>query len=188
MSSYPFNNRSLWHCACLSFCLLVIGCNTASPDKYFGLAVLNINMINGISGDGSMAELVYPSARMVDGDKNKSVVMKRKEMLDQKIQWLEENFEKLQDLKETPETKELLQAAIALNKYVLPIYKNEYQQLAKLYDDGAPATEIKAMALSIHDKYYTTYEVLLGKLISAGKVYAANNDLKVNWGVQNSPL
>jgi hypothetical protein len=188
MSFSFFNKRSLWHCVCLSFCLLMIGCNTTSPEKYFGLTVLTTNMINGISGDGSMAELVYPSAKMVDGDVNKSVAMKRKEMLDNKIQYLEENFEKLTDLKETAETKELLQAAVSLNKYVLPIYKNEYQQLAKLYDDGAPATQIKAMEQSIHDKYSVAYEGLLNKLISAGKVYAANNNIKVNWGIQNTPL
>jgi hypothetical protein len=188
MSSYPFNNRSLWHCVCLSFCLLVIGCNTASPDKYFGIAVLSTNMINGISGHGQIYELTSPSVKMVDGDVNKTVVMKRKEVMDQKIQYLEDNFEKLTDLKETPETKEMLQASISLNKYVIAIYKNEYQQLAKLYDDGAPAAQIKAMEQSIDDKYSATYEILLVKLISAGKVYAANNNIKVNWGVQSSPL
>lgn len=187
MLSAPFNNRFLWYCTCLSFCLLIGGCISTPPERYFDLAVLNANMINGISNDGSMPELTYPSAKMVDGDKDHSVVMKRKEMMDQKIQFLEENFEKLQELKETPQTKEMLQTAVALNKYVIAIYKNEYQQLAKLYDDGAPATQIKAMAQSIHDKYYTTYEALFNKLISTGKVYAAQNNIEVNWGVQTSP-
>lgn len=160
---------------------------TTPPERYFDLAVLNANMINGISNDGTMPELTYPSAKMVDGNKDKTVVMKRKEMMDQKILFLEQNFEKLQDLKETPQTKEMLQTAIALNKYVIAIYKNEYQQLAKLYDDGAPATQIKAMAQSIHDNYYTTYETLFNKLISTGKAYAAQNNIEVNWGIQTSP-
>jgi hypothetical protein len=168
---------------CLTgLCLLFVSCNTATPERYFDLAVLNANMINGISNDGSMSDLVYPSAKLVEGTKDQSVPMKRKEMLDQKVQFLDENLGKLKKLKETADTKEMVQTSIALNEYVLAIYKNEYRQMAALYDEGAEKEKIQALGLAIHDKYYPRYEQLFNKLISIGKSYAAKHKIEVNWG------
>jgi hypothetical protein len=164
------------------FGCLLTACNTATPERYFDLAVLNTNMITGISNDGLMREMEYPSVKLVEGTKDQTTPMKRKEVMDTKIHFLTENLDKLKQLKETTDTKEMLQTAVELNEYVLSIYKTDYVLLAKLYDDGASKDLILAKAQAIQDKYGARYEELLNKLISIGKSYASANHIKVNWG------
>jgi hypothetical protein len=113
--------------------------------------------------------------------------MKRKEIIDDKIQMLEAIREKLKSLKETGDTRDILRTSSALYDYVLPVYKNEYMELARLYDENAPKESIDAFTQSISDKYYTGYEQLFQKLTLAGKSFAIKHDIKVNWDVQTSP-
>jgi hypothetical protein len=164
------------------FCLLLPSCNTASPDDYFARAVLNSNMLVGFANNGLERELDQPSVKMVDGDVNRTEPMKRKEIIDGKIQYMEEQLGKIKNLKVTEDTKEMLDASVSLHEHVLPVFKNEYQQLAKLYDDGAPKEQIQSLTQSIHDKFYPRFDELYNKLIAVGKVYAAKHSIKVNWG------
>lgn len=166
---------------CILFsCYLLSACNTPSPENYFDIAVLNISMLHGFAGDGFNRELESPSVKAT-GNKGQYAPMPRKEVVDTKIQFLQSNFEKLKKLKETPDTKDILQNSLALHEYVLPVYKGEYVQLAKLYDEGDSKEAIQANTQSIHDKYSAHFEDLYNKLISSGKVYAERHQIKVNW-------
>lgn len=156
-------------------------CNTATPEDYFSRAVLNSNMMVGFANNGFESQLKQPSVKMIDGDVNKTAPMKRKEVVEDKINFFEEALGKVKGLKETDDAKAILQASIALHEFVLPVYKNEYMQLAKLYDDGAPAAQIESFSKSIHDKYYNRFEQGYNQLIAAGKLYAEKHNIKVHW-------
>jgi len=159
---------------------VISGCNSVSPNEYFDEAVLNCNLMNGFSNDGLLRELESPSFRLVAGT-NTSTVMKRKEVIDNKIKYLEDNLAKIQQLPETADTRDLLHASISLYNYVLPVYKNEYHQLADLYDYSASNAEIETFARQIHDRHYSRFEELFNKLVSIGKPYAAKHHIIVNW-------
>ncbi|MEO8210984.1 MAG: hypothetical protein ABI840_10510 [bacterium] len=163
-------------------CIQFTACNSVTPEKYFGIAVLNTNMLFGFAGDGQLRQLESPSAKM-SGNNGETVPMKRGEELNTKIQFVEENFGKLEDLKETEDTRDMLAASRALYEFVLSVYKNEYVQLADLYDSGAPKYQTLSLSNSIHDKYSSGYEKLYDNLIKTGKIYAEKNNIKVNWGV-----
>ncbi|MBL0359281.1 MAG: hypothetical protein IPP72_21525 [Chitinophagaceae bacterium] len=162
-------------------CFFFTACNTATPEKYFNQAVLNSNMMMGFAGNGMERQLEQPTAKMVDGEVNKSAPMKRKEIVEDKIKFLEEALSKVRDLKETADAKAILQASLALHEFVLPVYKNEYLQLAKLYDENAPKEQVQSFSQSIHDKYFTQFEVLYRQLIADGKLYAAKHNINVHW-------
>lgn len=162
-------------------------CGTATPETYFTTAVLSCNMMHGFANAGLQRELESPSVKMVDGNVNKTEPMKRKEIIDMKIGYLEPAFEKVKDLKQTDDNKEMVQASLALYEYVLPVYKNEYQQLARLYDDGAPKEQIASFEQSLSEKYYPTFEELHNKLTAAGKPYAAKHNINVQWDISTSP-
>jgi hypothetical protein len=116
-------------------CFLFTGCNTATPEKYFDLAVLNSNMLSGFADDGMLRQLESPSATM---DANgKVAAMPRSEVISSKVEYLEESFKKLKGLKETEDAKDILQSSVSLYELVIPVYKTEYTQLAALYDKGA---------------------------------------------------
>jgi len=168
-------------------CLLLAACNTAGPEKYFDEAVLNCNMMMGFAGDGLQRQLEQPSVKLVEGTKDQTAPMKRIEEIDDKINYLDECFIKIKQLKETEDTKTMLQASVALYEYVLPVYKTEYIQLAKLYDEAAPREQIEALAKTIHDKYFAGFEERFNILTNTGKPYAERHHIKVNWDIKNSP-
>jgi hypothetical protein len=168
----------LFICCCLQF----TSCNSVPPEKYFAVAVLNTNMFFGFANNGQLREFESPSAKL-SGNNGETMPMKRSEAINTKIQFVETNFERVEDLKETEDTKDMLTASRALYGYVLPVYKNEYVQLADLYDSGAPKDQIQSLSNSIHDKYSSGYETLYNNLIKTGKIYAEKNNIKVNWGV-----
>lgn len=165
---------------CLYFLSVISGCNTASPEKYFDLAVLNSNMLVGFANQGQLRELESPSVKLSETG-GQPVTMKRSEVVQSKIDFVEANLKKLQDFKQTDDTKEMLQTSIALHEYILPVYKTEYQQLAKLYDEGAANESIQAQAQAIHDKHNPKFDELYNKLISIGKTFAERHNIKVNW-------
>ena len=171
-------HTSSWYL--LFFCALISGCNNSTPEQYFDIAVLNSNMITGFATEGLSRELESPSVKM-DEQSKQAVPMQRSELLNSKLQYLEQSFEKLQNLKETPDTKEMLQNSIALYKYVLPVYKTEYSQLARLYDAGGSKEAISSLTKSIHEKYFPQFDLLFTKLIASGKIYAEKHEIKVNW-------
>lgn len=163
-------------------CVLLTACNTASPEKYFDVAVLNTNMISGFGGDALERELQSPSGKLVEGTKDQVAPMKRSEVINDKIQFVADNLEKVKQLKETPETKDILQTSIALHEFVLPVYKTEYTQLAGLYDQNASKEQIESLKETLHQKYSSRFEELFTAVTNAGKIYAVKNNIKVNWG------
>lgn len=167
--------------------VLLSGCNLATPENYFDRAVLNCNMMTGFATEGQRRELEQPSAKLVPGTKDQTEPMKRKEVIERKITYLEGAYTEIKNLRETEDTREMLHASIALYDYVFPVYKSEYRQLAKLYDDGAPKEQIASFAKSISDKYFAGYADRLDKVTDAGKPYAAKHNIIVNWGVKTSP-
>ena len=184
----PFMKKNPYYCASIGFCILLLSaCNTATPENYFDRAVLNTNMMMGFAGNGFQRQLEQPSAKLVEGTKDQTAPMKRKEVVENQVQYLEESLAKIKNLKETAETKTMLTASVALYEYVLPVYKNEYLQLAKLYDENAPAAQITTLSQSIHDKYAAGFEERLTTLTNEGKIYAAKHKIPVNWGVKTSP-
>ncbi|PZR27649.1 MAG: hypothetical protein DI535_09510 [Citrobacter freundii] len=165
------------------FCCLhlLISCEQAGPEKYFSITVLNSNMIVGFANEGFLRELNQPSVTLVEGTRDQTRPMKRRDVVNDRIRFVEGNLKKLRELKETTDTKEILQASIRLHEFILPVYKTEYQQLADMYDDGAPADKIRNSADAIHDKYSAGFEERYNILINSGKMFASKYKIPVNW-------
>jgi hypothetical protein len=161
-------------------CLLFINCSNTTPEKYFNIAVLNTNLLSGFASNGMLRQLGSPSVKL--GENNETVQMKSTEIIKDKIKFIEENFGKVKDLEETEDTKEMIQASIALYEFVLPVYKKDYLHLAESLDKGESEDKINSESQTITEKYFSKYDELYKKLISIGKIYAEKNNIKVNWG------
>jgi DNA repair ATPase RecN len=105
--------------------------------------------------------------------------MKRAEVVKNKLDMIEKNFENLKDLKPTDDSKEMLNASIALYEFVMPVYKNEYQQLANLYDNGEASEKIATAEKNITDRYEAKFLSLYQLVGDAGKQYAAKHGIRV---------
>ena len=172
---------------CAAFCCALASCDSASPRICFERAVLNCNMIADFASRGLLRQLESPSEKLTDAKTGASAPMKRKEVIDGKIAFAEQSLAKVRKLSQSGDAKDIVQASIALHEYVLPVYRNEYQQLAKLYDDGAAKGEIEALASAITAKYAPGFRTLFDRLTIAGKAYASRHDIKVVWDIRTSP-
>jgi hypothetical protein len=124
-------------------------------------------------------ELASPSVKLVDEKTMATAPMKRAEVIKTKLETVEANFEKVKAIGSNEETKEMLNASLALYEFVIPVYKNEYTQLAKLYDEGAPAEQIAALEKTIQEKYGARFEELYNAVGTTGKAYAAKHNIPV---------
>jgi hypothetical protein len=159
-------------------CLTLFSCsNTAN--EYFEQAVLNCNLLYGFAGYELKRDLANPAEKLVDEKTMATAPIKRTELVQQKLETVESNFKKVKSLSITDDTKELMNASTALYEYVLPVYKNEYKQLAALYDSGAAADKIAAMEKSINEKYEPRFLELYKAVWVAGNAYAAKHGMQV---------
>ena len=168
-------------------CSFLASCDMATPETYFDVAVLNCNLMQGFAGQGLQRELERPSVKLSDTGNGETVPMKRKEIIDHKRQSLESYLARLKRFKQTDDNRDMLQASLALYEYVLPVYRNEYEQLAKLYDEGAPPEQIESLVRSIETKYRPGFETLFDRVTAAGRPYAARHHINVKWDVSTSP-
>ena len=158
-----------------------------SPKTCFDRAVLNCNMLHGFAGRGMEQQLESPSVKLTGKNPGETAPMKRKEVVDEKIAFAEESLAKVRNLRLTDDNRDIVLASIALHEYVLPVYRDDYQRLAKLHDDGAPPAEIAQLASAIATKHRAPYQALSDRLTTAGKAYASRHDIKVMWDVRTSP-
>ena len=166
---------------------LVSSCEKATPESYFSQAVLNCNLMHGFAGNGMERQLNEPSVKLADSGGNKMVTMTRKETVDNLIRSVEEAYGKIKKLQETDDTREMLQASRAVFDYVLPVYHNEYQQLASLHDEGMGKTRIEELQKSIQAKYQAGFQSRIEALTTIAKPYADRHGIKVQWDVRTSP-
>jgi hypothetical protein len=163
------------------------GCTDQSPENIFSQVVLNTNLFFGFAGNADFRQLESPSEKLVPGTTVKTEPMKRVEIMQDKIEALSRSYDKVRKLSTNGDAKEMAESSVALYEYVLPVYKNEYMQLAKLYDDGATADLVQQLWTLIQTKYQNGFVILKDKLTAAEKEYATKNTINVKWDVKTAP-
>lgn len=163
----------------MMFSLVLISCGTVPPEKYFSTAALNCNLLYGFAGSGMQRQLASPSEKLIDQKTYATAPMKRAEVVKEKLEQLETNYKAVKGLDMNEDAREMIEASIALYAFALPVYKNEYTELALLYDNGATAEKITAIEKSISDKYEAKFETLYNAVITTGTAFAARNNIKV---------
>ncbi len=94
---------------------------------------------------------------------------------------MEANLVKIKAPPDSEETRDMVQTSIKLHEFVLPVYKTEYRQLAKLYDEDGSQPERVSTAHEIDTKYLAGYQTLFNRLVELGKAYAEKHHIKVEW-------
>ena len=159
-------------------CLLLFSCSN-TPEEYFGKAALNCNLLYGFAGYELNRDLATPAEKLTDEKTLKTTPMKRIEVVQEKLARVQENYEQVKALGSNAGAAAMIKASLALYEYVLPVYKNEYMQLAQLYDSGAPAGQITAMEKSIGEKYEPEFLRLYESVWAAAKPYAQQHGIRV---------
>ena len=159
--------------------LALYSCNSATPQKNFELAALNCNLLYGFAGYELKRDLASPQEKLVDEKTMKMARITRGEVVKEKLTRVEENYEKVKSLGSNDDAAAMIKASLVLYEFVLPVYKNEYTQLAALYDKNTAPGIIVAAEKKIRDKYAARFEELYKNVTNTGMVYAEKNGLKV---------
>jgi hypothetical protein len=152
-----------------------------SPEEFFGIAVLNTNQINEFATPRLAKWIQDQTLEFADIPSSKKNGDEALKNVQTTVLVLEQTLQKVKELPENDDTRELRQEAIALYEYVLPVYKNEYTAYAKLCDAKGPKADKDAIIESINQKYAVPFDKMYGAFLQKGKAYAAANNLNVHW-------
>lgn len=152
-----------------------------TPDEFFGIAVLNSNLINEFATPGLGKRIQDQTVEFADIPSSKKKGDEAFKNVQNTILGLEQALQKVKDLPDTKSTKEIKGEAIALYEYVIPVYKNEYSAYAKLCDTKGPQDQKDIILKSIEGKYAASFEEKYSSFLQKGKVYAKENNLNVQW-------
>ncbi|MEO8297800.1 MAG: hypothetical protein ABI574_08320 [Burkholderiales bacterium] len=173
--------------ACLVALLaLFAGCGKPDPQQTFAQAVLNANLLHGFAGRAMQSQLAEPGVKLVDAKTGATAPMSRTEVLQAKVDAIEAAYAKVKALGATGNAGDgqpMVEASRALFELTLPVYRNEYRELAALYDSGAPKERTAALEASITSRYEARFQALQAGLISAAQAYAAEH--KIDFRVVN---
>ncbi|KEQ30824.1 hypothetical protein N180_18590 [Pedobacter antarcticus 4BY] len=165
----------------LMLCVLLLNSCAETPDKFFGVAVLNTNIVTDFATPRLAKHISDTTTEYPDIPSSKKNGDEAVSYLGNKILYMEKVVKDIKGLTENSSTKEIIKESLDLYAYVLPVYKNEYMAYAKLCDAKGSKEEKEAMSRKIEDKYAETFETKYISLMEKGKAYADKHNLNVKW-------
>ncbi|TPN87498.1 hypothetical protein [Aquimarina algicola] len=168
----------------LSFITIFLqSCNFHTPENYFGRTTLNTNKFRQL-GKRDFNEMraskkanmlkIYKDDAFVDTDNYEEYVRYSK------IKGIEEDIEKIKELKVTDDTEAMINASLEVFTYVKSIYENEYIEICKLMDTNATDEKIETAIQDLEQKL-VEYDAKMEKLMEVAVPYAESNGIKVQY-------
>lgn len=152
------------------------------PDKFFGVAILNTNMMSDFGTPTLAKHINDDTIEFPDIPSSKKKGDEAVKHLQSTILYLEKSLKDIKNLGGNSDVrKEIKEQSIALYEFALPVYKNEYTAYAKLCDAKAPQDQKDKILKSIEEKYNAEFEKKYAALLANGKTFAEQNNLKVDW-------
>lgn len=169
----------------VAFLGLLIGitsCNNPSPDSFFQTAVLNVNIIRDFASENLLRELAGQAVEFEGHPESKKNGNEAQQVIENKVAYIKQTIERIDAL--TPpddNAKVIKEKSLALFNFVLPVYENEYMQMAKLADSKATKEDLEGLAIKIDEKYAEEFEKKHDEIFMLGKAYAEENGLNVKF-------
>lgn len=161
--------------------LLFLTACTESADRFFGVAVLNTNILREF-GTPTFARRLDDQTKEFPGvPASKKNGDEAQKSITNEILFIEKNIKDISSLSESGVKKEIKQQSLELFQFVLPVYKNEYMAYAKLCDAKAPQEQKDLIIKGIDEKYNEEFEKKYIGLLEKGKAFAKDNNLNVKW-------
>jgi len=172
---------------CFSLALLVIfslsiqSC-VEPADKFFDTAILNTNTITDFATPILAKHINDETIEFPDIPSSKKNGDEAVKMVQNNILYMEKSLKDIKELSaNSDDRKAIKEKAIALYEFVIPVYKNEYTNYAKLCDSKADQTKKDLLENAIDEKYAAKFEKMYTDLINTGKIFAKENNLNVDW-------
>jgi len=181
---FPIFSRSAILTLATCICLFISSCSIPeSPEKFFDIAVLNSNMFTDFASPNLPRYIALETKEYPDIPSSKKKGDEAQTFINNKIAYMDQAAEKVKKLTASnDEEKEIKQLSLNLYALILPVYKNEYLNYARLCDKKGSEEERNAIVKSIDEKYGAQFDQQFTNLMDKAKVYAEKHNIQVNWG------
>lgn len=151
-------------------------------DKFFATAILNTNTITDFATPTLARHIDEETAEFPGTPSDNKNGNEAQKLLQNNILYMEKSLNDIKALNANSEDRKAIkEKSIALYEFVIPVYKDEYTEYAKLCDSKANPADKEALATLIEHKYSARFETMYTDLISSGKAFAEENKLNVDW-------
>lgn len=170
-----------------AFALLIIfslsAQSCAEPaERFFGTAILNTNSISDFATPTLAKHINDETTEFPDIPSSKKKGDEAGKLVQNNIMYMEKSLSDIKSMNANSEERKVIkEKSIALYEFVIPVYKNEYTNYAKLCDTKADQAKKDELANAIEQKYGAKFEQMYTDLMETGKVFAAENKLDVSW-------
>lgn len=146
-----------------------------TPSEYFDRVALNTNMIARFGGEYFNTYQKYIKGGASTSDFNTC----EKYLKNNSIATVERNVQRIKELRPTPKTKPMIDAALDLYAFVLTSYQTDHLKIAKMIDNKAPEAEINAEIIKLDNKSYDLFAQKYDKLWDIAELYAKDNGIEI---------
>jgi len=151
-------------------------------DQFFDTAILNTNTINDFATPVLAKHINDETTEFPDIPSSKKNGDEAQKLIKNNILYMEKSLNDITELNaNSDERKSIKEKSIALYEFVIPVYKNEYTNYAKLCDSKADQIKKDKLEHSIEQKYGAKFEKMYTDLLDSGKAFASENKLNVDW-------
>ncbi|SDZ79990.1 hypothetical protein [Pedobacter hartonius] len=151
-------------------------------DKFFGVAVLNTNTINDFGTSTLAKHISDETLEFPDIPSSKKKGDEAVTSVNNNVLYMEKSLKDIEALSASDDSRKgIKEKAIALYKFVIPVYKNEYTAYARLCDNKAPQAQKDEILNAVEQKYSAEFESRYAELLAKGKIFAEQNNIPVDW-------
>jgi hypothetical protein len=154
-------------------------CGSNSPVQYFNTAALSCNLIAGFGSRDIDQYLTYKPSVYNPQTKKADTISFKENIQKYFLENVEANYKKVKALKETDETRPMIESSLALYEYVLPKYKNEFMSIAQMKDENKPKSEIDNAIAEFVNKYGEEFSKKYSAFLDIALAYAKKNNIDV---------
>ncbi|MEH6306320.1 hypothetical protein RYH73_11740 [Olivibacter sp. CPCC 100613] len=164
-------------------CFAILSCQSTSPEHFFDQVVLNTNYIVDFAPERFGKELEAQTIEYPDIPASKKKGDEAQNVVQNKVIAIERALENIKALRAgDDEMKMLKENSIELFETVLPVYKKEYMEYARLCDSKEPSSQKEAILHAIDSIYLPKVAELMENVYQKGKNYADKHHIDVKWG------
>jgi len=159
-------------------------CTTDTPDSYFGKTTLNVNKYSQMGATDFQRMREFHDQNALYAKVNDEFIPSdsfEAHIKTYKIFNIETDIENIKKLKPTEETKEMINASLAVFNFIKSKYETDYVKIAKLMDDKVGKEKIDTAIQKFEEQNLSKLDKKLKALFDIAMPYAKKNGMDVKF-------
>ncbi len=162
--------------------LISTSCTNLSPEKTFEIAALNTNLLSRF-GSKDINYKLESEPQVYDESKKNMVPSSYYDYFKFDIANLETQFNRIKEIEEDDDNRELLQASKDLFGYAIAKQKEGYLPIAKMKDEKASPEQIQKAIADFDASTQSDIDAKFIKLMNVAKAYVEKHNINAKIGI-----